>query len=76
MGDLDVHPGECVDGKREVSYSWSDKDDDGEPDCDPTNTFSLVKKLPPNDQEECHICAMGMSRDHHGNCKFCPEGWI
>ena len=58
-------------GKREIEYKWADVDQDGEKDCDPSHTFSIVKRLPENEITECAPCTKGMLRDEHENCTYC-----
>ena len=40
--DLDIKHSKCEDGKRTVSYKWSDVDKDGKPDCNPKHNASTV----------------------------------
>ena len=74
QGDLDVHSGACVNGMREIVYDWADVDKDGEKDCDPTHTFSIVKHLPESDTQPCKQCSKGMNKDVFGNCNYCFIG--
>ena len=73
-GDMDLIGSACVDGIREVKYEWSDIDGDGELDCDPDHPDSIITKLPEKRSEPCMHCSQGMSKDEHGNCKYCNFG--
>lgn len=72
--DLDIKHSKCVDGKRTVSYKWSDVNKDGKPDCNPKHNASTVQELPKDESVECKQCSKGMKRDSHGNCSPCPLG--
>ena len=73
-GDLDISYSKCNDGMREVSYEWADHDHDGKLDCDPDHPDSVVREVPPSEEQECKMCTKGMMRDEHGNCQYCPFG--
>lgn len=47
---------------------------DGEKDCDPEHTFSIVKHLPEVESVPCQLCSKGMSKDEGGDCRHCPMG--
>jgi hypothetical protein len=57
-----------------VSYKWADADKDGHPDCDIDHPAAILSELSPTVKAKCASCSAGMSRDSHGNCKYCPIG--
>ena len=74
-GDIETTFSVCVNGKRNVEYQWEDADGDGEMDCDKNNPSSTVTELPDSEEVDCKQCTVGMSRDDHGHCEYCRQGF-